>query len=212
MFPATVLDPRSARLLSDHALRKREINMEELKKSFKIGRLRKRKSIYLRVAETEKRRSRPSLIMWSLHEDVRVSKSVASPIRTMRVFFSFKVKRLYRWLLSRGAYSRLMTDRCLYLVIGNRSFMRTLFCLPMRGQKTRSNAKTARTQRIPDIVFLSRYFDLTRVSAGQSFGENAKKKKQQAKLQAQALIRNRNKAKKNKPVVRSRDSKKSVWA
>lgn len=94
----------------------------------------------------------------------------------------------------------------------NRSFMRFLYSLPSKGQKSRSNAKTVRKEIFKDLNNTTIPFGLIKVNLGQSFGEDAKDKKAKAKTLASQLIKNKNKSKKNKPVVRSRDKKKSVWA
>ena len=94
--------------------------------------------------------------------------------------------------------------------IKKRSFMRFLFSLPSRGQRSRSNAKTTRKLIGNSLNKVTIPFGLAKVNPGQSFGEDAKDKKAKAKTLAAQLIKNKNKSKKNKPVVRSRDKKKSV--
>lgn len=83
---------------------------------------------------------------------------------------------------------------------------RQLFSLPVRGQRTRSNAKTAKKNKLPDFRLAEKIRRLERSCPGVIFGSRAKAKKIRAKLKPKGLKL----SKKKGPVVRSRDKKKSV--
>jgi hypothetical protein len=88
------------------------------------------------------------------------------------------------------------------------SYKRLNISLPTRGQRTRSNRKTIRKIRFDHTIQLIRLHNIAKSNPGPIYGDNIKNGKIKSKMK-----RKKPKVattKKNKPVVRSKHSKKSV--
>jgi hypothetical protein len=85
---------------------------------------------------------------------------------------------------------------------------RFIISLPVNGQRTRSNAKTMRVLKIQPFDAIVRRLGTARRCVGRQMGSDAKQKKIKAKLRPK-LQKSKANVKK-KPVIRSRDTKKSV--
>jgi hypothetical protein len=88
---------------------------------------------------------------------------------------------------------------------------RVMFGLTVNGQKTRSNAKTMRRMPLSSTIKVLTCLRLSKKSVGKIFGDSAKAKRLRSKLRPSAKGA-KSKSQKKRPTVRSRDSKKSVWA
>lgn len=93
------------------------------------------------------------------------------------------------------------------------NFPRYFISLPNNGQRARSRAKTCRRILHKSLKLFSMIVHFKKVHIGSIIGEEEKKKKIQKKLlkKKSSSSKKNSLSKKNKPVVRSRDSKKSVW-
>lgn len=134
--------------------------------------------------------------------------------RNRKVMLKKIIRLLFKYSRPRFDFdSKVKSNVFIFLtrLIGlNQRFRRALFGLPINGQRTRSNSRTMAKRRIKEMVTItSRLLGVQQTRVGAVRGKEQKSKKIKAKLKASAP-RTKTKITKKKPVIRSRDTKKSV--